>query len=234
MSAPQLIAHRGVPRELPENTLPGFARAVELGAEGIELDVHATADGVVVVHHDPIPRATSQDPALTGRPIASLTHRELQGFRVEGVAEIPTLAAVLDLVGKRATVYVEIKGQNIERAVLRVLDQSTASCAVHSFDHLAVRRVGELRASTPTGALVTRRPLDAGALLRELGARDLWPEWPLIDEALVTQVHGAGGRVIAWTVNDRGQATRLAALGVDGVCTDLVIDIASALRARSD
>jgi glycerophosphoryl diester phosphodiesterase len=231
--APQLIAHRGVPRELPENTLPGFARALELGADGIELDVHATADGVVVVHHDPTPRATTEDAALAGRPIATLTHREVQRFRVGGVAEIPTLTAVLDLVGTRATVYVEIKGQDIEREVLRVLEQSAAPCAVHSFDHLAVRRVRELRASIPTGALVTRRPADAGALLRELGARDLWPEWPIIDEALVRQVHDAGGRVIAWTVNDSRQAARLAAIGVDGVCTDFVSNVGSTLRSRT-
>jgi glycerophosphoryl diester phosphodiesterase len=52
------------------------------------------------------------------------------------------------------------------------------------------------------------------------GARDVWPEWNSIDEQLVARVHAAGGRVIAWTVNDREAAVRLAALGVDGVCTD--------------
>jgi glycerophosphoryl diester phosphodiesterase len=219
-----------VPRELPENTLPGFARALELGAEGIELDVHATADDVVVVHHDPTPRASATEPQLAGWPIATLTHRQLQTFRVDGTTEIPTLASVLDLVGSRAIVYVEIKGEGIERAVLRVIARSRASCAVHSFDHPAIRRVRELQPSTPTGALVTRRPENAGALLRDLGARDLWPEWPIIDERLTSEAHAQKGRVIAWTVNDPVQAVRLAALGVDAICTDFVGIMVGAFR----
>ena len=57
----EIIAHRGTPRELPENSLPGFARALEAGAQGIELDVHLTADGVVVVHHDPVLHGVAVD-----------------------------------------------------------------------------------------------------------------------------------------------------------------------------
>lgn len=230
MPTPRLIAHRGLPRELPENTLAGFARALELGADGIELDVHATADKVVVVHHDPTPRASSDDPRLRGRPIAALTEAELRHFRVDGVGEIPTLAAVLDLVGDQATVYVEIKGEGIEREVLQVIAASTATCAVHSFDHRAVRLVHDLAPDMPTGALVTRRPADPGGLLRQLHARDLWPEWPLIDGALVDSVHAVDGEVIAWTVNDPRVAAHLAAIGVDGICTDLVGTVGPALR----
>jgi glycerophosphoryl diester phosphodiesterase len=62
--------------------------------------------------------------------------------------------------------------------------------------------------------------LDPLAPLRDTGARDLWQHWELIDEALVAAVHGAGGRVIAWTVNSVGTARQLAEWGVDGICTD--------------
>ena len=229
MTRPQLIAHRGVPRELPENTLPGFARALELGAGGIELDVHATSDGMVIVHHDPVPRAAATQSRLAGRAIAAMTHEELRSFRVSGTTEIPTLAEVLELVAGRATVYVEIKGRAIEREVLDVISGSSTMCAVHSFDHGAVRRVHELSPGMPTGALVTERPHDAGALLRELGARDLWPEAPIIDHAMVASAHAGGGRVVAWTVNDVREAARLARLGVDGICTDVVGHLAREL-----
>src|SRR5664279_1154546 len=63
---PKLIAHRGISRERPENTLPAFLRALELGADGIELDVHCTKNGVVVVHHDDIPKAKPPNRALAG------------------------------------------------------------------------------------------------------------------------------------------------------------------------
>src|SRR5581483_5347881 len=95
---PFLVAHRGAPRERPENTLPSFLRALELGAEGIELDVHGTCDGVVVVHHDPVPRAIAPSGRLAGRRIDALTFDELQGFSVRGVALIPTLAEALAVV----------------------------------------------------------------------------------------------------------------------------------------
>ncbi|HVE79028.1 MAG TPA: glycerophosphodiester phosphodiesterase [Gemmatimonadaceae bacterium] len=229
MPTPELIAHRGVPRERPENTLPGFMRALEAGAGGIELDVHATADGVVVVHHDPVPRAVTTKSALAGRPIARLSHLELRTFRVEGTTPIPTLAEVLAAVADRATVYVEIKGAGIEARVLDVIAAAACRCAIHSFDHAQVLRVRRAAPTTPTGALVTERPPSPARLLADLGARDLWPEWPIIDASLVEAVHEGGGRVIAWTVNDAAAARRLAAIAVDGICTDRVAEIGAAL-----
>src|SRR3712207_1260705 len=141
---PARIAHRGAPREHPENTLPAFARALELGADGIELDVHATRDGVVVVHHDSVPRATSSDPRLRGRAIAELSHDELRRFEVAPGVGIPTLTDVFALVGDRAVVYVELKGANIERQVHTVIAEHGVRCAVHSFDHAAVARAGAI------------------------------------------------------------------------------------------
>jgi glycerophosphoryl diester phosphodiesterase len=218
--SPARIAHRGAPREHPENTLPAFARALELGADGIELDVHATRDGVVVVHHDPIPRATPSDPRLARRPIADLTHDQLQRFAVARGVGIPTLADVLSLVGDQAVVYVELKGANIEREVLAVLREHGSRCAVHSFDHAAIARVADVAPEMRRGLLFSRHPGDPAPALRAAGALDAWPEWPLIDQLFVDRVHAIGGGVIAWTVNDPAAVRRLTTLGVDGLCTD--------------
>jgi glycerophosphoryl diester phosphodiesterase len=231
VNRPQLIAHRGAPRERPENTLPAFLRALELGAEGIELDVHATADGVVVVHHDPVPRATPPSRALAGRRIDALTFDELQGFSVRGIALIPTLAEVLAVVQGRAEIFVEIKGSGIERAVLEVIRGSPAPerCAVHGFDHAAVRRARQLAPELRGGVLFDRSPQDVVTAMRGADALDVWPQWELIDAALVEAVHEAGGRVIAWTVNRPEVAAALAGLGVDGLCSDLLPVIRRAL-----
>jgi glycerophosphoryl diester phosphodiesterase len=220
LAIPARIAHRGAPRERPENTLPSFARALELGADGIELDVHATRDGVVVVHHDPVPRARDADRRLAGRAIADLTHDQLRGFSVAPGIGIPTLAEVLSLVGGAAVVYVEIKGVGIEREVIDVIRASTARCAVHSFDHAAVARAKTLAPDLRRGLLFSRRPRDVTAAMEAAGALDAWPEWPLVDREFVTSVQRIGGSVIAWTVNDVGAARHLASMGVDGLCTD--------------
>jgi glycerophosphoryl diester phosphodiesterase len=217
---PARIGHRGAPREYPENTLPSFTRALELGADGVELDVHATRDGVVVVHHDPVPRAATPHPAMAGRAIADLTHDQLRTFIVGPGIGIPTLAEVLSLVGGAAIVYVELKGAGIERQVVDVIRASTARCAVHSFDHAAIARTRTLAPGLRRGLLFSRRPRDPAAAMDAAGASDAWPEWPLIDREFVASVRRVGGAVIAWTVNDPAAARRLAAMGVDGICTD--------------
>ncbi|NUQ20731.1 MAG: glycerophosphodiester phosphodiesterase [Gemmatimonadaceae bacterium] len=224
----ELIAHRGAKRERPENTLGAFARAIELGADALELDVHATRDGVVVVHHDAVPKdvGVGGEPPL---PIAQSTAQELGAFRVGG-ERIPTLAAVLALAEGRATVYVEIKGVGIERAVADVVRASGARCAIHSFDHEAIGRVRALAPEIPRGLLFEHRGADMLAALVEYDARDLWPHVPLVDEAVVEGAHRLGRRVVVWTVNSAADAARLAATGVDALCGDDVPLLRDALR----
>lgn len=202
----EIIAHRGAPRQHAENSLPGFRQALAWGVDGIELDVWRTLDGVIVVHHDA---------AAPGQPpIPTLLANAL-------VPDIPTLAAVLDLVGARATVYVEVKQPGIEDDVLAVVAKSTTPCAIHAFDHRVAARVTARGTGIPTGVLVASYLIDPSAALHAAGARDWWQAWDLIDRALVARIHETGGRVIAWTVNDRSAAASLEAMGVDGICTDV-------------
>jgi glycerophosphoryl diester phosphodiesterase len=234
---PEIIAHRGTPRDRRENTMPGFALALEQGADGIELDVHATSDGIVVVHHDAAIGAGSTPESLAGRAIASLTAAQLERVRLpagpDGTSTgIPILADVLALVGTRAMTYVEIKGAGIERTVLAVLADAPGPVAVHGFDHRVSRRVADSPTPPPTGILVYSYLLDPVHALRAAGARDYWCWWEFIDAPTVDRVQAAGGRVVAWTVNDAEAARHLASLGVDGLCTDTPGLLRQALARR--
>lgn len=201
-----------MPRRATENTLPSFAAALEAGADGIELDVHATADGVVVVHHDP---------ALAAGPeIARTRWPELRRAAAAAGLDIPTLADVCELVGERVELFVEIKGAAIEEPVLRVLAGHAGRHAIHSFDHDAIARLAGRGDSPRLGVLFERAVPDVAALLSSHGALDAWPHHSLVDAALVAAVRGAGGRVIAWTANARHDIARLVSLGVDGICSD--------------
>jgi glycerophosphoryl diester phosphodiesterase len=228
---PMLIGHRGAPRERPENTLPSFLRALELQADGIELDVHCTLDRVVVVHHDEIPRATPPSGRLAGKRIDALTFDELQGFSVRGLALISTLAEALAVIKGRAEVFVELKGAGIEHEVVSVIRASIAPerCAVHSFDHEQVARARALAPEIRGGILFDQPVADPVAAMRASNALDVWPSREHVTEMLVREVHEAGGRVIPWTVNDGAQAVALAALGVDGLCTDFLSVLRTAL-----
>lgn len=219
--SPELIGHRGAPRGYVENTLPSFARAIELGADAIELDVHATRDGAVVVHHDPALR--------DGRALADLWLEETRRVTLADGSPIPILEEVLDLAGQRCRLYVEVKAPAATLAVTKLLRPLGDRHAVHSFDHRVAKRVHELAHGIPTGILLSSYVLEPEALLRGAAARDLWQHWEHVDAELVRRVHAAGGRVIAWTVNAPHAAATLTQLGVDGICTDVLPTVRAAL-----
>ncbi|MEY4608210.1 MAG: hypothetical protein RL625_427 [Gemmatimonadota bacterium] len=209
-----------------ENTLPAFQRAVELRADACELDVHRTADGVIVVHHD----ATLDD----GTPIASLRAAEVRGHTVRG-EPIPTLNEVFEAVGDHLRLYCELKGQGTAEGTLAVIahhprrsllaydairGHDLGAAAVHAFDHRQVQLAGQLAPDVPRGILEVSYPIDHTASARSVDARDCWRDADYIDEAFVRAAHAEGRRVIAWTVNIAPAMERLAAWGVDAICTD--------------
>lgn len=222
-----IIAHRGASGYEYENSRAAFRRAVMLDADGVELDVHATQDGALVVHHD-------ADLPGVG-PIATLTRAEVRQIRIRNGETLPLLEEVLDLLGEHDA-WIELKSlpPAHDSALLDVLDAGPAPhrYAVHSFDHRIIRRLGETRPALPRGILLSAYLDDPVGALRSVGATTLWQEWQQVDQALVQSVHAAGCRVIAWTVNEVGDLERLVRLGVDGLCSNYPDRIRVALAAR--
>jgi glycerophosphoryl diester phosphodiesterase len=199
-------------------------RAIELGADAIELDVHATLDGTLVVHHDEDVNA----PGSLRRRIADISRAELKHYRLAGDIEIPTLQTVLSEIGAAAFIYVEVKAPNIELLVTRCIRESNARCAIHSFDHRIVKTVKTIFPAIRTGVLEVSRHVDPTSALTSAGAEDLWQEVGFIDEDLVTRAHAVNARVIAWTANDADQWETLKRIGVDGICTDRIAELGAA------
>jgi glycerophosphoryl diester phosphodiesterase len=198
-----------------------------LDADGVELDVHATRDGTIVVHHD------AELPGVG--PIAQLTTDEARQVRIRNGEALPLLQEVLELVGDH-DVWVEVKSlpSAHDQALLAVLDAGPAPqrYAVHSFDHRIVRRLGEARPELARGILLSAYLNETVGALRAVGATTLWQEWQLVDEALVKAVHAAGCRIHAWTVNEVGDLEHLVRLGVDGLCGNYPDRIRVAIAAR--
>ncbi len=230
MRVPEIIAHRGTPREYMENTLPSFERALQQQADGIELDVHITSDGTVVVHHDAMFRDAGA-PEQDCRTLAATTAADLRRVRLPSGDAIPTLDEVLDLVAARATVYIEVKGNAMEDALVRCLSHhATSQVAVHSFDHRIPFAVRARRRQTAIGFLSASYPLSLNAFMLDVHVDALWQEAHLIDEPLVAAAHAFGTRVIAWTENDAAHARVLIAMGVDALCTDTPGVLRASLR----
>jgi glycerophosphoryl diester phosphodiesterase len=208
--------------------MAAFARALELGADGIELDVHTTADGAVVVHHDPVPKPSRHEDAIAWRPFSALSLAEVRRLRIAEAHSIPTLGEVLELVGDRMTVYCELKGAGVVERAAPLLAAHRGPVAMHSFDHRMVRRARDLAPRVPRGILVVSRLVDTAHALAAAGATALWPHRDYVDADLVGEVAGVGGSVIVWTANDPFEVKRLAQLGVNAICTD---DVAGARAA---
>jgi glycerophosphoryl diester phosphodiesterase len=212
---PLVIAHRGASGSELENSLAAFRAAAPQGADAVELDVHATADGELIVHHDE---------AVAGTHITQANARAIGALRLANGEPVPTLSQALAAIAPRLQVFVEVKSlpSRWDDRLLAALDRgpNPAGYAVHSFDHRIVRRLGEKRPGLPRGILASAyliRPLSA---LQDAGASILWQEGTVVDELLVRTVQAAGARIFVWTVNEPGDLAQGVAWGVDGLCTN--------------
>jgi glycerophosphoryl diester phosphodiesterase len=211
---PLVIGHRGASSIALENSLAAFRAAAGQGADGVELDVHATIDGEIVVHHDP---------SVLGLPIAQARWRDLATAPLANGEPIPTLAQALDVLGT-LKVFVEVKvlDPRWDDRLLTVLDRgpNPGGYAVHSFAFHVVRRLGQKRPSLPRGVLSEVETKNPKQTLEDAAAQTLWQERATLDEPLVKTVHDLGAAIIAWTVDNPGDMERLVSWGVDGLCTN--------------
>jgi len=218
---PLLIAHRGASAEKPENTLAAFARALALGVDAIELDVHVTRDGVpVVFHDDTLPRLTG----ARGR-IAARNWADLAALRVRGAEPIPRLVEVLRLTRTRTVVQIEIKPGVPVPPVLRAVKAAGALKAVifASFAPGVLRAARELAPAAPRMLISDgrRAPSSLAAQLAICQANGLSVNHRAVrDAAWLRYFQARGYAVWCWTVNDARRARQLAGWGVDGLVGD--------------
>jgi glycerophosphoryl diester phosphodiesterase len=222
------IGHRGAAGSTPENTLRSFRRARELGAAGVEFDVHRTADGHLVVIHDAwLDRTTTgsglvRDLSLEQVRAADAGVTRGEQFRGE---RVPTLTEVIaeypDLL------FLELKAGSIhypgiEAELVDLLRQTGAASRtqVSSFDHHALLRIRELDPALETGLLHGCNLLDPVGAARAAGCTALHPEWYWVTPAYVARAHEAGLTVNVWTVNEPWLIEQMRRCGVDGIMTD--------------
>lgn len=249
MIAPLFAAHRGGSLLWAENSLLAFRNALALGADFLELDVHLTRDGEVVVIHDPrLDRTTTGTGPVRERTLAELGAVRLKD-RSGSVTEesVPTLEQVVRLAADaKRQMLLEIKTDErrqrypqIEEKVFAVLDRHrfTPATVVMAFEAATWRRLRQLRPDARVAALYSARMLPAPAVAAELEAlRQAGVAFVGLDQALVTaevakQARLAGLTLGVWTVNEREAIARFIDQGVGVVITDRP-DLARELLGR--
>jgi glycerophosphoryl diester phosphodiesterase len=230
MRAPWIIAHRGASGSAPENTLAAFERAVQLGAQFIETDLHLTRDARFVAIHDKVlERTTNGKGAVRDYTLAEL--RELDAGmwydRQFMGQKIPTLEEVLAFAREHDVVfYLEIKYDSawgMHHALVAALSGAgnAARTVVISFDPGTVDALRKLDPSIMTGLLVEGANRDFVRAALEVGARQVCPRSDLVTGDLVAQAHRSDMHVVTWTVNDVAKMNSAIGAGVDGIMTDV-------------
>lgn len=222
---PQVIAHRGASAYRPENTLPAYELAVEQAADMIEVDLHRTRDGAVVIAHD------AELERIGGRgEIGDASLAEVRALDAGGGQPMPTLDELLDGFGARIALNLELKQGSrgayaglpaVAAAAVRARGLEGRTLYSSFYDPV----LHDLRRIDPEAriALLLSRRHPEGWLERAdaLGAEAVNPELPLVDRAFVERAHGEGLAVYVFTVDPLEEMQRLLALGVDGLFTNV-------------
>jgi glycerophosphoryl diester phosphodiesterase len=219
MHKPLNIAHRGASGEglAPGNTLAAFRLALEHSADLVELDVHRTKDGhVVVIHDGTLDRTTNRTGA-----IGDLTLRDLIEADAGDGERIPTLVEALELIRGRAGVLIEIKPEDITETVTDMIMETEATdfTVIQSFHPQVVADAGRLLPQVPRGLLIGREG-DLIRLAESVDAGIVVPSYTLVTETLVQDVHAHGLDFYTYTVDAEGDMHRMIELGVDGIITN--------------
>ena len=217
------IAHRGAKGYEPENTLKAFQKALDFNADGIELDVHLSADGHIIVIHD-----ETIDKMTNGKGfVNTLSLPELKSFLVADQYEIPTLKEVFDLVNKKCFINIELKNADTLTKVVSLIDEYVSEkkwsydhFIVSSFDWIALKEVHNFDSKIPIGVL-TETNLDlALAFAETIKAKAIHPYYHLLNEENTKEIQQKGFLVLPWTVNIEEDIQKIKSFKVDGIISD--------------
>ncbi len=216
------FGHRGAAGHEPENTLRSVRRALELGADGVEVDVHFVDGQLVVIHDRTLGRTTNGHGFVSRKSFAQL--RLLDA----GLGErIPTLAEIFDAVDHRAIINVELKGPRTAVPVAALIDEYVRergwrpeAFLVSAFDHAQLWEMRTLQPAIRLGALITRSPRSLAAFAERLGAWSVNLNRENVTAELVADAQRRGLKVFVYTVNQPRDVARMKQFGVDGVFSD--------------
>jgi glycerophosphoryl diester phosphodiesterase len=218
-----IIGHRGATGLAPENTLPSFQIALDLGCRGIELDVHPVVDAndlvqLGVIHDTRLDRTTNQRGL-----VANVTAEALSVIDAGNGAGVPLLGEVVELIGQPNTTLlnIELKGKKAAAPTAAFLAQRPELRAlVSSFDHNELRLFRSLDSATAVAPLFSRNRTNLIDTARTLNATSINVAYSMVDEPLLETCRDAGYPVLVYTVNRLQDAQRMKSLGVAGIFTD--------------
>jgi glycerophosphoryl diester phosphodiesterase len=217
------IGHRGAKAYEPENTLQAFQKALDLNSDGIELDVHLSSDGYIIVIHDETIDRTTNGKGL----VSSFTLAELKSFLIDGKYQIPTLNEVFDLVDKRCLINIELKGLGTAPKVVALIEKYIAEknwnynhFIISSFEWNMLEETSNLNPNISIGVLTEENLDTALAFAEKIKAKSIHPDFNLLNEENVHQMQDKGFLILPWTVNSEEDIQKIKSYKVNGIISD--------------
>jgi len=230
-----VIAHRGASSLAVENSLEAFKKAIDLGVDYIETDVHQTSDSVVVIMHD---LSVNRVCGIKGKKklIRDMKSADFLSLKYKSIDQSPpTLDSAIKFINGRCKLMIELKKGNgyypgIEQRILKIIDNNNASSwvnIIHSFDKQALLNMNDKNTGIKLQRLIVfKLPLSSFNFARHLN-KDKFEEWDGVNvyhrfatRRLISKLHKQNKTVYAWTVNKKGRARRLIRKGIDGIITN--------------
>jgi glycerophosphoryl diester phosphodiesterase len=207
------IAHRGLTKNYPDNTIESFSAAIKLGVDGIECDVHETADNRFVIFHDA---------DIEGKSISEMSLAQIRRIRIRNQYKIPLLADTLELCHKQIMVNLELK---LVYSLDRLIDEiksivTVEELLVSSFQSTLITKLAEMAPDFKRGILTSFPPKDPIKLMGLTKAQVMLPMFSSTNLALVDRLHHRQLSLIVWNCNTTEEFQSAISWGVDGIITD--------------
>lgn len=217
------FGHRGAKAYVAENTLESISKALELGVDGIEIDVHKCKSGELVVFHDfTVDRLTN----TTGE-ISNFTLSELKTLTISNKYKIPTLVEVLDLIDRKCILNIELKGKNTASATGSLIENyienhqwNYNNFIVSSFNFEELMATFKLNKKVPLGVLIESNIDEAITFGKSIKATAIHPDYNLLTKENVEKIQTEGFHVNTWTVNTTEAIKRMKAYKVNAIISD--------------
>jgi glycerophosphoryl diester phosphodiesterase len=225
-----VVAHRGGRKWAPENTLSSFRKALELGVDGVELDIHRCKTGeLIVIHDEDLARTTNGDGFIADKTLDELKKLDAGSWYDKSFAgeKLPLLDEVLKLVQGKTEINIEIKNgyktyPGIEDDLLKLLETYPYpdKIVISSFDHQCLLNIHKRTEKYRLALLIDGLMVDLPAYAKKIGVQNWHPGFSNIGFASVKEAHDAGLAVNSWTINTTEEWKQAAQMHLDGVITD--------------
>jgi len=218
------IGHRGAMGHEPENTLASIKKAIDLGADGFEIDVFKCLSGEIVLFHDKyLDKLTDGEGLIEKKSLADLKKLSVLGTD----NKIPTLEEVLNIINKQFFLNIELKGKNTAKASLELVEKfisqkkiSLQNILFSSFNWNELEKLRELNSDVKIALITENDPLLAIEVAKKLKAFAINPNYKDLNKENIKIIHNNNFKIYTWTVNNKRDISKMKSLKVDGIITD--------------